>query len=199
MLSSSPAVLLRARSAVVGISPGANQHELLATLRSQGVSLFDARTQTSLRTWPCRAGVQLTGAAVLHPASGRMVGVRDHSVLFSWHRDGAIDFDVTQNVGGPVLTMLHDPSLLDGILVVRGDGSAVVYDVTLTRQLGSLPRPPSTTTSGRAKGGRAASARAVWASLLPLPGSQESGAPIALAVLMEEEEERLHLHVASPR
>ena len=89
MLSSSPAVLLRARSAVVGISPGANQHELLATLRSQGVSLFDARTQTSLRTWPCRAGVQLTGAAVLHPASGRMVGVRDHSVLFSWHRDGA--------------------------------------------------------------------------------------------------------------
>ena len=183
---SAPAVLHRASDSVIGVSPGAHQHELLATLRSQGVSLFDARTQAILRTWNTRAGVQLTHAATLHPASGRLIGVRDHAILFGWHRDDEIDFSCTQTVGAPVLALLHDPSLLDGIVAVLVDGSAVVFDVTLARQLGNLPRP----------GGKAGSSRAVWAELLPLPSG---GAPIALAILIEEEVGlRLHIQPIAP-
>ena len=82
---SSPAVLLREDGVVVGINPAGQRRELLATLRNQGISLYDARMQTCLHTWPTRGGVELTHAACLHPASGRLVGVRDHSVLFGWH------------------------------------------------------------------------------------------------------------------
>ena len=69
----SPAVLLQSPGAVVGISSGGAQHEVLVTLRSQGFSLFDARTQTELQSWRTRAGTQLTHAACLHSASGHII------------------------------------------------------------------------------------------------------------------------------
>ena len=131
-------MLLRA-SDVVGCTAGAAAHELVATLQSQGVALYDVRTQTCLRTWPTRAGVQLTHAACLHPSTGRLVGVRDHSVLFGWERNGEIDFECMQTVGAPVLSLLHDPALLDGIVVVLIDGSAVIFDAA---KVGSVFRKP---------------------------------------------------------
>ena len=142
---SSPTVLLRASSSVVGVTAGVQTHELIATLHSQGIALYDARTQACIKTWPTRAGVQLTHAACMHPSTGRLIGVRDHSVLFGWERNGEIDFEsCTQTVSAPVLSMLHHPSLLDGVVVVLVDGSAVIFDASLSRQLGTVPRPVAT-------------------------------------------------------
>ena len=201
-------MLLRASSSVVGVTAGVQTHELIATLHSQGIALYDARTQACIKTWPTRAGVQLTHAACMHPSTGRLIGVRDHSVLFGWERNGEIDFEsCTQTVSAPVLSMLHHPSLLDGVVVVLVDGSAVIFDASLSRQLGTVPRPVATAPNAaegdaparasRARSGSsrakaqpstpASAGRAVWCSLLPLAAGHPSGAPIALATLVEED------------
>ena len=173
---SAPSVVVRPLGAVVGVTPGVSQHEVIATVKNEGVYLYDARTQTELHMWKTRAGTQLTNPAVLHPASGRVVCVRDYSVVFSWHRDDeVIDLDCAQNVGGPVLTLLHDPSLLDGIVVVRLDGSAAIFDATLSRQIGTTKRPKAVcATAGRPQ---LPVLVAVRSEASPRPGSAVKGSP----------------------
>ena len=74
-----PSVLLRSTARIVGASAGARAEDLLVTQHSQGVSLYDVRVQSCVRTWRTSAGVQLTHPAVLHPSTGRLVCVRDHT------------------------------------------------------------------------------------------------------------------------
>ena len=142
MSLSSPTVLLRSASTVVGVSAGSRPYEVLVTLHQQGLYLYDTRTQSCLRSWQVRAGTQLTHAACLHEGSGRLVGVREQTVLFSWPMDGGSTVDLgsaTHTVGKPVLTLLHSPHLLDAIVVVMLDGSALVLDAYLSREIGRAP------------------------------------------------------------
>ena len=180
----SPTVLLASPTPIVGVSAGARAHELLVTVHSQGVSLYDTRTQACTHTWLTRAGVQLTHAACVHPSTGRLICVRDHVTLFGWAPDGEIDFDKNvQTVAAPVLSVVHDSKLLDGVVAVQIDGSADIFDGALSRCIAHVPAPSS---SG------AQSARAVWAALLPLPAAH--GSPLALALLMQDES-HVTLHV----
>ena len=134
---STPTILLRSTAKVVGVSAGANPDEVFVTLHAQGVSLYDARTQACLRSWRTQAGVQLTHAACLHPGAGRLLGVRDHTTLFSWPEGAAeIDFRATQSLASPALCILHSPALLDAVAVVLVDGSVVIFDAASVQESG---------------------------------------------------------------
>ena len=87
---SSPSVLTLPASDVIGISANPARHELLATQALEGISLYDARTQARLKSWRTSAGVQLTHPACVHPSTGRLIGVRDHSVVFAWDAERPI-------------------------------------------------------------------------------------------------------------
>ena len=157
------------------------------TTEGQGVALYDARTQTCVRSWQTPIGMQLSHAVCIHPTSGRLIGVRDQTVLFGWAADSPGMQGTTgsgsQTVSVPVLTLLQHASLLDGVVAVLADGSAAIFNASLTAQIASVPRPE----------GVAKTTRALWASLLPLPHGQ--AAPIALVTLMLEADGPLALYV----
>lgn len=94
-----PFQLLTSPTCVVGVSPGHRSDEVVVTQQSQGVSVYNVRSQECVKHWAMRADVRLTHPAVLHPKGRRFLVVREHSTLLSWASDAPeVDFGCSKTV-----------------------------------------------------------------------------------------------------
>ena len=129
---------------MVGIRPGPTDGTLLVTIQSQGVTLFDIATQSTLSSWHSRTHASpLTHAACFEPLSAQLLAVRGHTELFGWAEASTeMSFRRSHTLPAPVLSLFHHPALLDGTLAMLTDGTAVVVNSTLDKRL-TLVSPPS--------------------------------------------------------
>ena len=103
-----PFQLLTSPTCVVGVSPGHRSDEVVVTQQSQGVSVYNVRSQECVKHWAMRADVRLTHPAVLHPKGRRFLVVREHSTLLSWASDAPqVDFDCSKTVRRLPTTFCH--------------------------------------------------------------------------------------------
>ncbi|KAJ1617188.1 hypothetical protein T492DRAFT_850274 [Pavlovales sp. CCMP2436] len=149
-----PSLLCRPSGRVLGVAPGTAPDDVVLTVASRGVFVYDLLTQMCRCNWSVSPGTALGGAAVVHPHPRRYTVVVDRSSLSGWHEDDRAFGMVQLRLGAPIRFLLRVGAHLTA--AVHEDGSVSLADASLTQSAPALPLP-----AGVGKG-----ARCVWAGVV---------------------------------